>query len=587
MKKVLAVLISVFLFLNMSIAVSAESTENDEANYLKSNGIVLGNNGDLMLDRYFTVEELMTILSRLTGEVEIAKNFTKHTSFTDVPTNKWSEPYIAWAENKGLLLGIGNGKSGYLDRVTTQRLIAFLLRILNYNDIAWKDVYNFGETLGLLNNISVSPNTELTRGQMCKIIYRALDTSIKNSIKLGEKLGLKNKPTSGGNQLEASEISSIVSPAVFYIEVKNSSNVTYASGSGFILDKSGIVATNYHVIDGAYSATIKLVDGRIFPVEKVLAYDKNRDIAVLKISGSNLPQVKLGDSEEIKNGDKILTIGSPEGLENTISDGLVSNRKRLVDKVSYIQISAPISHGSSGGVLLNYKAEVIGITTAYYEGGQNLNLAIPINDLKPYLSTNLNITLNELAKLSNKVSAPSNVRARVINSAVEVGWDKVEGADNYYLYYSHNPDGPYYYAIDENNKKMPFYWNGEYSAYHACDYDSNVVYIKISASKGGVESDLSAPVCVIIPAVKYFPQLSDVPQPVVLDYSYVTYSSDQKIVHYFYDRMDLKSYIKYLLSKGFIYSYDTEDDLVTMTKGSTAIIISLIENRIVVTGLIH
>lgn len=586
MKKVLAVIISVFLFMNMSLAVSAESVDNDEANYLKTNGILLGNDGDLMLDRYFTVEELMTILSRLTGEEDIAKNFSKHTSFKDVPANKWSEPFIAWAENKGLLAGVGNGKSGYLDRVTAQRLIAFLLRILNYSGIDYKEVYNFGKSLGLMDNINVSPNTELNRGQMCKIVYRALDTNIKNSIKLGEKLGLNNKPATG-TQLEASEISSMVSPAVFYIEVKNSSNVVYASGSGFIIDKSGIIATNYHVIEGAYGATIKLVDGRTFPVEKVLAYDKNRDIAVLKIAASNLPQVKLGDSDEIKNGDKILTIGSPEGLENTISDGLVSNRKRLINNMNFIQISAPISHGSSGGALLNYKAEVIGITTAYYEGGQNLNLAIPINDLKPYLNTNLNITLSELAKLSNKVSAPSNVRARVINNAIEVGWDKVEGADNYYLYYSYSLNGPYYYAIDENNKKMPFYWSGEYSAYHACDYDSNIVYIKISASKGGVESDLSAPACVIIPAVKYFPKLSDVPQPVVLDYSYVTYSADERIVHYFYDRMDVKSYIKYLASKGFSYYYDEEDDLVNMTKGSTLIIISVIGNNIVVSGLIH
>ncbi|HEX2927502.1 MAG TPA: DUF554 family protein, partial [Ruminiclostridium sp.] len=210
MKKGIAVLILFFFFLNMSLTGVKAEPANEEAAYLNSNGIIVGSNGDLMLDKYFTVEELMTILSRLAGEEETAKSFTKATSFTDVPKNRWSEPFISWAENKGVMKGIGNGKSGYLDRVSAQRLLAFLLRVLNYNDVSWNDTYSFGRSLGLLDLIDIAPQQELTRGQMSKILYKALDTNLKGSVKLSEKLGLKKSKPNTGTELEPSAISSLV-----------------------------------------------------------------------------------------------------------------------------------------------------------------------------------------------------------------------------------------------------------------------------------------------------------------------------------------------------------------------------------------
>lgn len=184
---------------------------------------------------------------------------------------------------------------------------------------------------------------------------------------------------------EPSQISKLVSPAVVYVETYDEYGYDLSTGSGFIVDKLGLVVTNYHVIENAYTTIIKLVDGREFDVVDIMQYDVDRDVAVLKIDASNLSEVLLGNSDKVENGDKILTIGSPIGLENTIADGLISNKNRIYDEKSYFQISAPISSGSSGGALLNYSGEVIGITSATYIYGQNLNLAIPINEVKSYI----------------------------------------------------------------------------------------------------------------------------------------------------------------------------------------------------------
>ena len=183
------------------------------------------------------------------------------------------------------------------------------------------------------------------------------------------------------------EVSKKASPSVFYIEVKQGGNVT-GSGSGFFISPDGTAVTNYHVIENTTDAVITTTDGEQYPVESVLFYDISNDIAVLKISDKavsgtvrkEFPYLETADSDKVENGDKIYAIGSPKGLQNSITDGIISNNQRVSDNGHlYLQISAPISSGSSGGALLNEHAQVIGITTASVKDGQNLNLAVPIN----------------------------------------------------------------------------------------------------------------------------------------------------------------------------------------------------------------
>ena len=162
----------------------------------------------------------------------------------------------------------------------------------------------------------------------------------------------------------------------------------FGFGSGFLISPSGLFVTNYHVIknmDKLVVALIKEGDLQLFDVNLVVAEDPLKDIAVLKIEDQNLPYIIMGDSDLVKVGQAVFALGSPQGLVNTISGGMISQIRGLEGGLKDFQITNPISEGSSGGVLFNKNGEVIGITYAFYEAGQNLNLAIPINEVKDLL----------------------------------------------------------------------------------------------------------------------------------------------------------------------------------------------------------
>ena len=196
--------------------------------------------------------------------------------------------------------------------------------------------------------------------------------------------------------LEPSEIAKLYGPAVVYIETYNSSGQLLGSGSGFIASSDGKIVTNYHVIDGSAQAKIFLEDGSSYNVDYVTGYDIGRDVAVLKINATNLLKVRLGTSDLISTGQRVVAIGSPFGLSNTISEGLISNKNRYINDYNHIQTSAAVSPGSSGGALFNQYGEVIGVITWGVIDGQNLNFAIPINEVKAYINSGDRITLTEL-----------------------------------------------------------------------------------------------------------------------------------------------------------------------------------------------
>lgn len=156
-----------------------------------------------------------------------------------------------------------------------------------------------------------------------------------------------------------------------------------ATASGVVIGPGGLVVTNYHVIAGTSEALIVNDNEETFPVQGVLAFDEERDLALLKVEG-DLPYVDLGDSDFVQKGDTVISIGSPLGIKNTVSNGVVSNLVEIEGK-SFIQTTAPISEGSSGGALFNSRGELIGVTTAFVAQGQSISLAIPINELKPLI----------------------------------------------------------------------------------------------------------------------------------------------------------------------------------------------------------
>ena len=189
--------------------------------------------------------------------------------------------------------------------------------------------------------------------------------------------------------LNAEQIYARCAPAVFYIEVYNKSGQMLGSGSGVFLSEDGLAITNHHVVEDAYSAKIQTTDGKVYNVSGYYEAKEAIDMALIQIDGSGFSYMEIGDSKNIAGGQSIFTIGSPLGLDNTISTGIISNPNRVLGGLGYIQISAPISHGSSGGALINDKGQLIGITSAGFDDGQNLNLAVPIHRMNELSTANL------------------------------------------------------------------------------------------------------------------------------------------------------------------------------------------------------
>lgn len=161
-----------------------------------------------------------------------------------------------------------------------------------------------------------------------------------------------------------------------------------ALGTGFLVGSGGVIVTNYHVIQRGNSAAIKFPDGTVVPVDGVLAADKVRDLAIVKVHGKTFHTLTLGNSDDVQVGEEVVAIGNPLSLESTVSNGIVSGVR--TDKEAggeFLQITAPITHGSSGGPLFNMTGEVVGVTTLGIEGAGNLNFAIPVNDAKRLLET--------------------------------------------------------------------------------------------------------------------------------------------------------------------------------------------------------
>lgn len=162
-------------------------------------------------------------------------------------------------------------------------------------------------------------------------------------------------------------------------------------GSGFIINPSGVVVTNNHVVDNATEIQVKLSDGRAFPA-RLVGRDAKTDVALLKIAASGLPVIALGNSSDLQVGEPVMAIGNPFGLEQTVTTGIVSATGRVIGAGPYddfIQTDASVNPGNSGGPLINVRGQAIGINTAIFtaDGGSNgIGFAIPISSAKPVIT---------------------------------------------------------------------------------------------------------------------------------------------------------------------------------------------------------
>ena len=209
-------------------------------------------------------------------------------------------------------------------------------------------------------------------------------------------------------RMTAKEIVAQSTDAIVRIEANDKNGGGEKVGTGFVLDKSGLIATNLHVVAGSAVIKVKLHDGTPYEVMQIAGIDPGRDLAVLRIKPKKeLKTVRLGDSEQMSAGDQIVAIGNPLGVfDYSVSSGLISQVRPVCDAsdarcppggLKLLQISAPISQGSSGGPLFNQFGEVVGVTTLIVAQGQAINFAVPGNYLKPMVAQPIAMTMDKFA----------------------------------------------------------------------------------------------------------------------------------------------------------------------------------------------
>ena len=161
-------------------------------------------------------------------------------------------------------------------------------------------------------------------------------------------------------------------------------------GSGIIIDRKGYIVTNVHVISGASTIKVTTYTGSTYDVSALVGYDSTADIAVLKIDAPDLRALNLGDSDDVKVGEKVIAAGNPAGLAFTVTEGIVSAFRAGQNNIKYIQTDVPINPGNSGGPLINTKGDIIGINNFKIGGFESLGFAISSNDVRGTVSKIIN-----------------------------------------------------------------------------------------------------------------------------------------------------------------------------------------------------
>src|ERR1041384_8455141 len=211
-------------------------------------------------------------------------------------------------------------------------------------------------------------------------------------------------------QDELPELVRRIKPSAVAVETFDARGEKLSRGSGFFIDKDRIV-TNRHVIDGAYRAEVHLTSGSNFPVKNVLAVDAEADIALLKVEPPpNLVRALSLERTSPQEGESVVVIGNPFGLEGSVTNGIVSAVRDIPGFGRIIQITAPISPGSSVSPVVNMQGQVIGVATLQITGGQSVNFAIPSERISQLQSGTL-LSLSDLVAASGR-----NKRAKAVQS---------------------------------------------------------------------------------------------------------------------------------------------------------------------------
>ena len=414
MKRLTALFLCIVMCISaVVIPITAEdardiSVQENHASSLKQLGLFKGvSDTDFDLDRAPTRTEALVMLIRVLGKEQDALNGTWRHPFDDVPT--WANAYVGYAYVNGLTNGISSTKFGGGD-ASAATYLTFMLRALGYSDengadFAWDSPFTLAEQVGILTDDVEIGN--FLRADVVTVSYLALSVKLKDSPdtladklissgvftveQYGAAMNLKpsdivtpTEPAGNGEKLTAEQISEKCASAVFYIEVYAYNGALERAGSGFFISEDGYAITNLHVVTNNSYLVITTVDGEKYDNVTVVDADRENDLVLLKVeSDAMFPYLEAADSDAVKQGQITYAIGSPFGLENTLSQGIISSAKRVIDGRTFIQMSVQIDSGSSGGALINEYGQVIAVTTAsIMDNTADLNLAVPINMVK-------------------------------------------------------------------------------------------------------------------------------------------------------------------------------------------------------------
>ncbi len=204
-----------------------------------------------------------------------------------------------------------------------------------------------------------------------------------------------------------SDVIEKTSPAVVVIQTERS------LGTGFVVRPNGVIVTAAHVIEGATQIAVVLASGEIYHTAFVLAEDKYRDLAILRIEGSGLAYLQLGDPDRTRIGDELLVIGTPKGLTMTVSNGILSANRITSSGTRLLQTTAPASPGSSGGPMIARDGHVVGVMSSQFADGQNLNFAVSSHYIGGMLETVERRTDSTPERILTRIAATATPRGAI------------------------------------------------------------------------------------------------------------------------------------------------------------------------------
>lgn len=378
--------------------------------------------GEYHTDDPATRAQAVVLLVALAGERRAAESDNWISGFTDVPD--WAEKEVTYAAHRGWASGATTTKFRPDSAVTADAWFTFLLRMLGYSDKAG-DFSVSGAAL-FAQQIGLTARTYsggLTRGELYQSAMDALSFSYQDgsATVIGRLVEREPSVRTAANALglletalTARQVADRLTAAVFRINLYQKqkqvdSGTPASSASGFFISADGLAVTNYHSIEDGIYGTATLVTGETFPIQRVVYYDPDIDIAVIKISQattggkttSAFKYLELAGTGDVRPGDRVYALGNPLGGGLAVSEGIVSATEREVAGYTWpcVVNTADISKGSSGGALMNIYGQVIAVTTGAYAQGNSMYLGVPVDPAMKADLTGNGWTLKEVAKI--------------------------------------------------------------------------------------------------------------------------------------------------------------------------------------------